>query len=547
MQFTVPATGQLARAPLEHDRFVSTPCHCRVVKSLLATCAAALSLAATSLSLGLAGLALITTTALAAPAPPSDLYGALYEAVEMSGVFPDSKTFADAVPRLPPSRIVAEFTAHPPADAAALKRFVLNRFDLPAAPVVQPPPADAGLIGHIKDLWPRLTRTTPQVPFGASALPLPAPYVVPGGRFRELYYWDSYFTLLGLQRSGRNDLVEDMINDFGSLIERYGRVPNGARTYYLSRSQPPVLALMVQLSADRSAATLRRRNGWLIAEHRFWMSGGRVVRLHDGAVLNRYWDDRAAPRDESFREDELLAKANPGRDSAGLWRDVRAAAESGWDFSSRWLADGETLGTIRTTRLAPVDLNSLMYLMEQTIAQNCRQLAERACESSYSRKAAARRRAILSHMWNGRFFADYDLDIGKANDRLTAASAWALFARLAELDQAKTEAAALATLVGPGGISTTPVRSGQQWDAPNGWAPLQWIAFEGLRNYGQTDLAERIRRGWVAAVSREYEASGRLVEKYDVLEQKPGGGGEYPTQDGFGWTNGVTLALVEEP
>jgi alpha,alpha-trehalase len=304
---------------------------------------------------------------------------------------------------------------------------------------------------------------------------------------------------------------------------------------------------MVGLSADRSPATLRRRNGWLIAEHRFWMSGGRVVHLPDGALLNRYWDDRAAPRDEAYREDLLLAEANPDRDPTGLWRDVRAAAESGWDFSSRWLADGKTLGSIRTTRLAPVDLNSLVYLMEQTIAQNCRQLADPACEGRYNSKAAARRRAILSHMWNGRFFADYDLDTGGANNRLTAASAWPLFARLAGPAQAKTEAAALSNLVGPGGISTTPVRSGQQWDAPNGWAPLQWIAFEGLRNYGETALAERIRTGWLAAVTREYQASGRLVEKYDVLEQKPGGGGEYPTQDGFGWTNGVTLALMEQP
>lgn len=500
-----------------------------------------------SLLQGLAILALLTTPVLATPAPPSDLYGPLYQAVEIEGVFPDSKTFADAVPRLPPARIVAEFSAHPLTDTAALKRFVLDRFDLPPAPATQPPGAKAGLARHIDDLWPRLTRTTPRVPAGASALSLPAPYVVPGGRFRELYYWDSYFTMLGLKRSGRDDLVEDMIEDFGSLIERYGHVPNGARTYYLSRSQPPVLALMMALSADQSPATLRRRNTWLIAEHHYWMSGGRVVRLRDGAVLNRYWDDRAAPRDESYREDVLLAQANPGRDPRGLWRDVRAAAESGWDFSSRWLGDGETLGSIRTTRLAPVDLNSLMYVMEMTIAKDCRRLAEPGCAVSYGGEAAQRRRAILSHMWNGRFFADYDLDTASTNDRLTAASAWPLFAHIAMSAQARSDAAALATLIGPGGISTTPVRSGQQWDAPNGWAPLQWIAFEGLRNYGQTAQAERIRTGWLGAVEHEYQASGRLIEKYDVLEQKPGGGGEYPTQDGFGWTNGVTLALMEEP
>ena len=110
--------------------------------------------------------------------------------------------------------------------------------------------------------------------------------------------------------------------------------------------------------------------------------------------------------------------------------------------------------------------------------------------------------------------------------------------------QPTVDAAALERLVGPGGLATTLVRTGQQWDAPNGWAPLQWIAVEGLRAYGQTSRAEHIRTGWLATVRREYQASGRMLEKYDVLEQKPGGGGEYPTQDGFGWTNGVTLALM---
>jgi len=492
-------------------------------------------------------LAILAMPVLAAPAPPSELYGPLYRAVEMAPVFPDSKTFADAVPRLPPGRVAAEFAAHPPPDAAALKRFVLDRFDLPPRPPAQPLATKAGLVRHIEDLWPQLTRMTSQAAPGSSALPLPRPYVVPGGRFRELYYWDGYFTMLGLKRSGRGDLVEDMIEDFGSLIERYGHVPNGARTYYLSRSQPPVLALMVGLSTDRSPATVRRRNAWLIAEHRFWMSGGRVARLPDGALLNRYWDDRAAPRDEAYREDVLLATANPDRDPAGLWRDVRAAAESGWDFSSRWLADGQSLGSIRTTRLAPVDLNSLMYLAERTIAQNCRRLGEAACARTYYGRAAARRRAILSHMWNGRFFADFDLDTGGPNNRLTAASAWPLFAHIAGPALARSDAAALASLIGPGGISTTRVRSGQQWDAPNGWAPLQWIAFAGLRNYGRTALAERIRSGWLASVRRQYQANGRLLEKYDVLEQKPGGGGEYPTQDGFGWTNGVTLAFMRQP
>jgi alpha,alpha-trehalase len=481
----------------------------------------------------------------AASPPPSDLFGELFRAVQLNRIFADSKTFADAVPLYPAATIVAEFVAHPPPDGEALKQFVSSRFNLPSDVAATPEEtARDGLVRHIDGLWPKLTRSTPPTPDGSSALALPRPYVVPGGRFRELYYWDSYFTMLGLKRARRDDLVEDMIDDFGSLIDRYGHVPNGARTYYLSRSQPPMLALMTRLSKARSRETLARRNAWLIAEHRFWMSGGRVVRLDDGAVLNRYWDDRPLPRDEAYREDVLLAAETPDRDPAELWRDVRAAAESGWDFSSRWLADGRTPATIRTTRLLPVDLNVLMYLMERTISANGRRLDDHAGGRTWAATANARRRAILAHMWNGRTFADYDLDACAANDRLTAAAAWPLYARMATPDKAKATIAALTELIGTGGIAATAVRSGQQWDAPNGWAPLQWIALVGLRNYGEMSLADRIRKGWISTVEREFQASGRLLEKYDVLDQKPGGGGEYPTQDGFGWTNGVTVEML---
>jgi alpha,alpha-trehalase len=494
---------------------------------------------------GLAGALTIAAHPLAAPPPPTAVYGALYRAVELGRIFPDSKTFADAVPRRSAAAVMAEYTAHPPTDGAALKAFVLAHFELPPqAPSYPPVAPGASLTRHIEDLWPHLTQATATAPDGSSILTLPKPYVVPGGRFRELYYWDSYFTLIGLKRAGRDDLVEDMIDDFGSLIDRYGHVPNGTRTYYLSRSQPPVFALMLGLSDNHDRATLARRNAWLTAEHHFWMSGGRVVRLADGQVLNRYWDDRPLPRDESYREDVLLAQASPDRDPAGLWRDLRAAAESGWDFSSRWLGDGKTLATIRTTRLLPVDLNVLMYLMERTLADNCRRLGEPARANTWAAAAAERRQAILSHMWNGKFFADYDLDTGAANDRLTAAAAWPLFARIASFGQARADVVALKSLIGSGGIATTAVRTGQQWDAPNGWAPLQWIAYVGLRNYSQVRLADQIRDGWLATVTREFKASGRLLEKYDVDEQVPGGGGEYPAQDGFGWTNGVTAEML---
>ncbi len=501
---------------------------------------------------------LLAATLLAAAAPypksPQQRFGDLFHAVQMLQVFPDGKTFVDAVPKSSDAAIMAAWkTCGCGNDVAALRRFVLAHFTIPEAASPRPQPRRA-LTDHIDQLWPQLTRSTTSVPAGSSALTLTRRYVVPGGRFREMYYWDSWFTMLGLPIAGRQDLVEDMVVDFGSLIDRFGHIPNGTRSYYLSRSQPPFFYLIAGMSRD--ARTLSDRTRQMRAEHDFWMAGAdalkpgkqsrRVVRLADGTILNRYWDDRDDPRDESYREDVALADATPDRDRRQLFRDLRAAAESGWDFSSRWLEDGRTLATIRTTRLVPVDLNSLMVGMEQAIAANCRQLGDAGCAKEFADRAAARTAAIRRHLWNGRVFADYDLDAGKANDRVTAAAAFPLFARIATPDQAKATAAALTPLVGEGGIATTPVHSGQQWDDPNGWAPLQWIAIQGLRNYRETALADRIRTGWLGSVTREYAASGKLLEKYDVVERRPGGGGEYPNQDGFGWTNGITRALLAE-
>jgi alpha,alpha-trehalase len=490
----------------------------------------------------------------AAPAPksPAQLFGPLYHAVQMRGIFPDSKTFADAVPKRPAAAILADYAKCRCDEDAALRQFVRVNFDMPATPAVPPSSERLPLKAHIDALWPQLTRTTATVPAGSSALTLPRRYVVPGGRFREMYYWDSYFTMLGLARSGRQDLVEDMVVDFGSLVDRYGHIPNGTRSYYLSRSQPPVFYLIAGLSRD--GKTLGIRNRQLRAEHAYWMAGAdavkpgqqiaRVVRLADGALLNRYWDDRDDPRDESYKEDTELADRTPGRNRRQLFRDLRAAAESGWDFSSRWFGDGRSLGTIRTTRFAPVDLNSLMVGMEQAIAANCRTLRDSACATEYDAKAAARVAAMRAHLWNGRFFADFDLDTGKPNDFASAAMAFPLFAGVATDDQARATAKALAPFVGEGGLRTTLIGSGQQWDDPNGWAPLQWVAIAGLRRYREAALAERISAAWLASVEREYRASGKLLEKYDVVERRPGGGGEYPNQDGFGWTNGVTRALM---
>jgi alpha,alpha-trehalase len=506
--------------------------------------------------------------AAAAPAryDPSRDLGPLFHDVQTARLFEDSKTFVDARALDAPSRIASRYAAAQGAAGFDLRAFVGQHFELPR-------PAGEGfrsdtsrpMEAHVRALWPALTRPPDPADPRSSLVPLPGPYVVPGGRFREVYYWDSYFTMLGLVESGRTDLVRGMLDNFAHLVRTVGHVPNGNRTYYLSRSQPPFLAAMVGLYA-RAADTAQALR-WLDAleaEHAFWMQGAervapggasrRVVRLPDGGLLNRYWDDHPEPRPESYREDFTLAQTLPVDRREALYREIRAAAESGWDFSSRWMRDPRDLRTLETTQLAPVDLNSLLFHAERTIAALRRFRGgpgDAEAAARFERMAEERRRVLLAAAYDpaGGFFHDVRWRTGeRVTDRPTLAAAAPLYFGLATAEQGRATAARLEReFLRPGGFVTTGIASGQQWDAPNGWPPLQWMAMEGVRRYGRPDLADTARARWLALVRRTYRATGKMTEKYDVVDPaRPAGGGEYPTQDGFGWTNGVALALAAQ-
>jgi len=489
--------------------------------------------------------------------PPSLLFGDFFEAVAMSGHFPDSKQWADAVPRRSPAEIVERSRGLDVGSPEELQAFLDRHFVLnPAGPSIRQPTPDLPLTEHISELWALLTRETVDPSPYSSHLALPHPYVVPGGRFQEVYYWDSYFTMLGFGPP-QAELKRNMVANFAHQIRTYGHIPNGNRTYYLSRSQPPFFFRMVGLLApDDPARAFAEYLPELKAEHAFWMQDGdraktgrparRVVRLTDGSILNRYWDARDAPRDESFREDVEVARAS-GQDERRVYRDIRAAAESGWDFSSRWLADGESLHTMQTTSIVPVDLNSLLYGLERAIVQGCRVENDLSCVRSYEAQSASRRAAMHRYLWNETtgLFDDYHWPDQQLMGHVTAATLYPLFVGLATDVQASRVAEVVgAELVRDGGVVSTDRTTGEQWDAPNGWAPLQWIAVTGLRRYGHDVLAETIARRWLELVSSVYAETGKLLEKYNVVTLTSGGGGEYPLQDGFGWTNGVTTALL---
>jgi alpha,alpha-trehalase len=500
-------------------------------------------------------------TELAHPAPPQVLLKDLFVAVQTAGLFPDGKTFADALPKTAPAQILREYRAEHPTSKEALRQFVAAHFEIPGEVTSVPSSPDrVSIVTHIDQLWDQLTRRTPTAPPYSSMLPLPQPYVVPGGRFRELYYWDSYFTMLGLAESGRQDLLTDMVRDFAYLIDAYGHVPNGTRTYYLSRSQPPFFFAMVGLLAKDGSdpgAAYAEYLPQLRKEHAFWMQGAKglhsgsahrhVVAMADGSILNRYWDDRDTPRDEAYGADTELARRSE-RPARQVYRDIRAAAESGWDFGSRWFADEHNRFSIDTTEIVPVDLNSLLFGLENAIQAGCEHRGDADCAREFARLAAARRSAMDRYLWNesrGTYF-DYRWTQSTPITRVSAATVYPLFFGVAS----KAQAAAVAKVVSgellrEGGIVTTPLNTGEQWDAPNGWAPLQWIAVGGLRRYELGTLAEAVACRWMVNVNGVYNQSGKLVEKYDVVTTgRSGGGGEYPLQDGFGWTNGVMRKLI---
>lgn len=499
-----------------------------------------------------------------APVPPSEQYGDLYRDVEMAHLFPDSKTFADMVPNAAPQQIMAAYNSAKQQAGFDLAGFVRQNFTTPARtlkPYVSDP--NQNVVDHIDTLWDVLRRDPDAtVSQWSSLLPLPAPYIVPGGRFDEIYYWDSYFIMLGLEQSGRHDLVVDELKNFATLINRYGHIPNGNRTYYLSRSQPPFFAQMVQLVAEKDGdKTYLQYLPELQQEYTYWMDGNgghlaagqaykHLVRLPDGTLLNRYWDERAAPRDESYREDVVTAQQTPQRDAGELWRNLRAGGETGWDFSSRWFADGKNLSTIDVTSLVPVDLNSLLYQLERTLAHAYRLQGNVTRAENLEQRARVRADAIRRVLWDSNLhaFSDYDFAHRQLTHRLTAATLYPLYTGVASRQQANEVAQTVQRgLLRPGGLATTQTKSGQQWDEPNGWAPLQYIAVIGLRRYGNASLAQTIATRWIRTNVTNYQHTGKLVEKYDVDATTVGvsaGGGEYPLQDGFGWTNGVLRALI---
>lgn len=483
----------------------------------------------------------------------------LFHEVQMQQVFKDGKTFVDCMPLLPLQEINNMFIANRNEADFSLQHFIHSHFQIPIANNTgHESDMNKPVAENIEKLWPVLTRNPDKT--NGSIIPLPLPYIVPGGRFGEIYYWDSYFTMLGLKVSGKYDMIENMVNNFSYLIDTLGYIPNGNRQYFIGRSQPPFYSLMVKMLADIYGENiLLKYLPQLEKEYNFWMKGSDTlhdnntathhsVKLNTDIILNRYWDENDTPRPESYREDiELSHKSK--QDAATLFRHLRAGAESGWDYSCRWFANINDFATIHTADIIPVDLNCLLFHLEEILSQAYALKNDSEQSAHYSSLSIKRKNAIQQYCWNEElgFYFDYDFIKGEQKTQYTLTGVFPLFFKISTQQQSSQIKKVIEEkFLQKGGLISTLYETGQQWDAPNGWAPLQYIAITGLEQYGHTSLAKDIAQRWIQLNTDVFKRTGKLMEKYNVINTElEAGGGEYESQDGFGWTNGVLLALME--
>ncbi|RLN91945.1 hypothetical protein BBJ28_00013471 [Nothophytophthora sp. Chile5] len=559
-----------------------------------------------------------------------DIYcrGPLLHTVQMASVFADSKYFVDMPIKSNSSAfdILVDFqrrelsmTEYRPSTyhthEEQLRRFIDDHFDPPGTDLLPVTPFDyqaevlPPMMAEIQDvelrewafelhrIWQSLGRIhNPHVKSSLlkSADPEQAGNVliVPGGRFRESYYWDSYWIVQGLLVSDMPVTARGIVNHLLEHVSEFGFVPNGGRIYYLTRSQPPMLSDMVELVAripgngsdiEYDDEYLRATVPILEREYDFWMQRGpcgHAVELTRpnasvGAtgnathVLNRYTSNANHPRPESYREDVLIAAeifdqtmqmedgnaAGTETHKDKYYNDVIAAAESGWDFSSRWLRDPLDMKSMLTSSVVPVDLNAIMYRIERNLMAFNRHLGNDERARFFAQAAAQRMEAMNQILWSEKHHSwkDYDLE-ADAHSNIVAVSnytpLWAKAFDPMDIERLEKVVASLkeSGLLQVGGVQTTTVLSGQQWDSPNAWPPEQDIVVEGLLAVNTTEshrLARTLSQTWTQASLSAWKKTGLMFEKYNASEVGGlGVGGEYFPQFGFGWTNGVILKFL---
>ncbi|MCB1106564.1 MAG: hypothetical protein KDK76_00540 [Chlamydiia bacterium] len=465
--------------------------------------------------------------------------GPLFEAVQEKGLFKDGKTFVDATPLSHPQEILKEFEKKKDQEGFDLRHFINTHFSLPP-PIEEKREEGLKMKDYIDKMWPFLRKEMKDPSPYTTLISLPHPHIVPGGRFRECFYWDSYFTAIGLQVSGKTSFIKEMVENFAYLIEQFGYIPNGNRIYFASRSQPPYFSFLLTLLYESGAQEFALSYfSHLEKEYQYWMSHTISVQ---GTPLNHYFDSLNIPRPEAYKREVALAQTS---NDPEFFRHLRAACASGWDFSSRWLKDQKEFKTIWALEILPIDLNCLLYHLEKTLATFSKALHKN--EAPYIEAAEKRKKAIQTLFWKEDFFYDYHYPSSTLTSSQSLAAATPLFVNVATKEQGAAIAKRLKKdFLLKGGFTSSLTEGMHQWDMPNGWAPLQWITIQGLLNYGYTDLAAEGAHRWLSLNEKIYQEKGTLLEKYNVRDcSAEVARGEYTLQQGFGWTNGVALKLME--
>ena len=425
---------------------------------------------------------------------------------------------------------------------------------------------------------------------------LPNPYVVPGGRFNEMYGWDSYFIIRGLLRDGKVDLARGMVDNFFFEIEHYGAVLNANRTYYLTRSQPPFLSSMIVAVYEAEKARGHADPQWLTKayeyanrDYQMWV---RKPHLAGSTGLSRYYDFGEGPVPEGLhdevdyyhdvlayfirnKQNQYLVEAdskeqlshpeystrvcvdkNSSDANCGHFKYValspeyykadRSMRESGFDISFRFGPYGAD-----TDNYAPVCLNSLLYKTETDLEQVSSWL-EKGKESQRWRQRAEKRQKIMQTLlWNqtaGLFF-DYEFRSKQLSSYVYATTLYPLWSGIATDDQARGVVKNLPLFEQQGGLAMSTKETGVQWDYPYGWAPIQLLAVEGLRRYGYNAEADRISLKFLSMVLANFNRDKNIREKYNVVTDSSNiqvAEGYRGNIIGFGWTNGVFLELLDE-